>query len=84
MIKAAKYSGEVGKAGKIEINTPELPEGTKVEIIILVEDSESDTTEYLLSTDANLQELFAAIERVEKDENLVIISSEDWHEKYCL
>ena len=35
MIKAAKQTGIVGKQEKIEIQTPELPEGTEVEIIVL-------------------------------------------------
>jgi antitoxin YefM len=84
MIKAAKQKGIVGKQGKIEIRTPELPEGTEVEIIVLVPSSEEDATEYLLSTDANRRELLEAIERVNNQDNIVIMSSEEWHEKYCL
>ena len=84
MIKAAKQTGIVGKQGKIEIQTPEIPEGTEVEIIVLVPDSERDTTEYLLSTTANRRELLEAIERVDSRDNLVTISPEEWHEKYCL
>lgn len=83
MIKAAKQKGIVGKQGKIEIQTPELPEGTEVEIIVLVSAPEVDTTEYLLSTDANRRELLEAIERVNNQDSLVIITPEEWHEKYC-
>ncbi len=84
MMRAVKQSGVVGKAGKIEINAPELSEGTEVEIIILVETNLSDTTQQLLSTEANRHHLFEAIKRVEKKENLVLISPEEWHEKYSL
>ncbi len=88
MIKAVRQKGIVGKQGKIEFQTPELSEGTEVEIIVLVPDSvldsEGDTTEYLLSTTANRRELLEAIERVDDRDNLVTISSEEWHEKYCL
>jgi antitoxin YefM len=66
MIKAVKQKGIVGKKGKIEIQTPELSEGTEVEIIILVPSFETDTTTYLLSTEANRRELSEAMERVEK------------------
>ena len=82
MIKAVKQKGIVGKQGKIEVQSSELLEGTEVEIIILIPSSQTDTTEYLLSTEANRQELLSAMERVEKQENLVSISSEEWHEKY--
>ena len=84
MIKAVKQKGIVGKQGKIEVQTPELSEGTEVEVIVLVPDSEEDTTEYLLSTTGNRRELLEAIERVNNRDNLVTISSEEWHEKYCL
>lgn len=84
MIKAVKQIGKVGKGGKIEIDASELLEGTEVEIIILAVSPDSDTTDYLLSTSTNYQELFAAIERVEKGEDLVVITPEEWHEKYCI
>ncbi|ELR96880.1 hypothetical protein [Gloeocapsa sp. PCC 73106] len=84
MIKAIKRRGVVSKEGKIEINSPELAEGTKVEIIILVDSPEEDATDYLLSTEANRQQLFDAIARVEKRENLVVINSKEWYEKYSL
>jgi len=85
-MKAVKQKKIVDKEGKIEVQSPELHEGTEVEIIILIPSSETDTTEYLLSTKANRRELLSAIERVEKQENIVSISSEEWHKKYicCL
>ena len=48
MIRAIKQKGIVGREGKIELYSAELEEGTDVDIIILVSDSEPATTEYLL------------------------------------
>ena len=83
-MKAVKKKTVVGKKGTIELQSTELKEGTEVEIIILIPSVETklDDTEYLLSTEANRRELLEAIERVEQQENLVQISSEEWHEKY--
>lgn len=84
MIKAIKQKGIVNKDGKIEVQSPELQEGTEVEVIILVTFSEADTTEYLLSTEANKRDLLEAMERVEKKEGLINIPSEEWNEKYSI
>ncbi len=81
-MKAIKHKGIVGKKGKIEIESAELTEGTEVEIIILVPFLETDTTDYLLSTDANRRELSEAIQRVEKQQDLVKFTPEEWHEKH--
>ncbi len=84
MIRAIKQKGIVGKGGKIEIHSTELEEGTDVDIIILISDTEPDTTEYLLSTEANERELSEAINRTENKENLVTITAKEWHEKYSI
>ncbi|MDJ0598329.1 MAG: hypothetical protein QNJ37_05765 [Crocosphaera sp.] len=84
MIKAIKQKGIVNKDGKIELQSVQLQEGTEVEVIILVTSSETDTTEYLLSTEANKRELLEAIDRVEKQEELITINPEKWHEKYSI
>jgi antitoxin YefM len=85
MINGIKQHGVVGKNGRIEIES-ELPEGTAVEIIVLVESatasSASNETDYLLSTAANRQQLLEAIESANASENLVVISPEEWNEKY--
>ena len=80
MVTAIKRMGTVGKDGKIELYTPELMEGTKVEVILLVEPQ--DETEYLLSNAANAKRLLDAIANIEKGEGLVTFSAEEWHEKY--
>ncbi len=82
MVTAIKQIGTVGKNGKIELFTPELIEGTKVEVILLI--NSQDETEYLLSNSVNRQRLLDAISNLEKGEGLVTMSAEEWHEKYCI
>ena len=84
MIRAIKQKGIVGREGKIELYSAELEEGTDVDIIILVSDPETDTTEYLLSTEANQRQLSEAIDRIENQENLVTITTKEWSEKYSI
>ncbi|NER20603.1 MAG: hypothetical protein F6J86_26565 [Symploca sp. SIO1B1] len=92
MLSGIKQRGIVGKGGKIEIQASDLPEGTVVEIIVLIEPDThksdtsyqvpQDTTEYLLSTEANRRHLMSAIEHVEKKHNLVSFTPEEWDEEY--
>jgi antitoxin YefM len=82
MINGIKQRSVVGKDGRIEIQSSELPEGAIVEIIVLVESADPDETEYLFSTEANRNQLLQAIDRSHNSENLVVISSEEWNEKY--
>jgi len=84
LIRAVKQKGIVGKQGKIELDFTGLDEGTEVEVIILATSSEIETTEYLFSTEANKKELLEAIERVEKQDNLITITPDEWHEKYSI
>jgi len=81
MVSAIKQYGVVGKQGKIELSA-DLPQGTKVEIIILVE--EQDETEYLLSNEANRHYLMKAISNVDNNTNLVTIPAEEWNAQYCI
>jgi antitoxin YefM len=82
MITGIKQRAVVGKDGKIEISTSDLPEGTTVEIIVLIEQPDPDETEYLLSTNANRTRLLQALERAKNAENLVVITPEEWHWQY--
>ena len=84
MITGIRQKTVVGEGGKVEIVSPELPPGTVVEVIVVVEPVEPDTTEYLLSTEANRKHLLEAIENVEKRENLVVMTPEEWDAKYRL
>lgn len=80
MVTAIKQTGTVGKDGKIELYIPELMEGTKVEVILLVEPQ--DETEYLLSNAANAKRLLEAIANVEEGKGLVTLLAEKWNQKY--
>lgn len=75
----------VESGGKVMIQSPELSEGMMVDVIVVAASNKQiDTTEYLLSTDANRQHLLDALDHIEKGEDLVVISPEEWHEKYCV
>jgi antitoxin YefM len=82
MISGIKQQSTVGKNGKIEISSTDLPEGTLVEVIVLVESPTIDETDYLLSTPANQDHLEQAIESVKNPDNLIIITPNEWNEKY--
>ncbi|WP_318781226.1 type II toxin-antitoxin system Phd/YefM family antitoxin [Amazonocrinis nigriterrae] len=73
----------VGKDGKIELSTTELPEGTVVEVIMLIEPlTEEDETTYLLKSKSNKKHLLKAVENVEK-RNLIYVDLDEY-EKSCL
>ncbi len=65
MIAGIRQKTIVGEGGKIEVLSPELPIGALVEVIILVEPVEQDTTEYLQSTEANRNHLLQALRDLE-------------------
>jgi antitoxin YefM len=82
MISGIKQQSTVGKNGKIEIPSTDLPEGTLVEVIVLVESPSRDETDYLLSTPANKVRLTEALENVKNPDNLIVITPSEWNEKY--
>jgi len=83
MLNALRQKILVKEGGKIEISSTELPAaGVMVEVIIFLPEDEPDTSNYLLSTEANRQQLSKAIAHVEKRENLITFTPEEWHEKY--
>ncbi len=73
MVSAIKQHSVVGKQGKIEIRA-DLPEGTLVEIIVLVE--EQDETKYLLSTEANRKYLIEALRDAENRQSYIYVDLE--------
>jgi antitoxin YefM len=77
MITGIRQKVIVGEGGKIEILSPELPSGVLVEVIVLVEPVEQDTTEYLLSTEANRNHLHEALQDLEKPSNYVYVDPTD-------
>jgi len=65
MISGIRQQTVVGKGGKIEIVSPELPVGKKVEVFVWTEFDEQDTTEYLLSNETNRNHLLQAVKDLE-------------------
>lgn len=75
MISGIREKTVVKEGGKIEISSPDLPDGAQVEVIVLVE--EKDTTEYLLSSEANRKHLEQAMRDAENPEKLIYIDIEN-------
>ena len=77
MVSAINHYGIVGKEGKVEVSA-NLPEGTRVVIIILVEATvePEEETEYLLSTKANRQYLLESLTEIENHQNYVYVDLE--------
>lgn len=73
-MNAIKYRAIV-KNGRLEMPIINLPEGTIVEAILLVEQTqiESDETAYLLSTAANRRNLLEGLEELKQPENYVYV-----------
>ncbi|MEH2137883.1 hypothetical protein [Nostoc sp.] len=73
MLSGIKQKAIVGKDGKIELSTTELPEETVVEVIILIEPpTEKDETTYLLKSECNKKYLLKALDNVQ-EENLIYL-----------
>lgn len=66
----------VVRNGIIQIPETSLPDGTEVEVIVLVEE-ESDATDYLLSTDANREHLERALEDAKDPSKRVYVDVTD-------
>ena len=77
MITGIKQKVVVGEGGKIEISSPQLPSGALVDVIVFVEPAEQDTTEYLLSTEANRNHLRQALQDLDKPSNYIYLNLAD-------
>ncbi|MTJ09732.1 MULTISPECIES: hypothetical protein [unclassified Anabaena] len=78
MITGIKQKATVGKNGKIELPTTELPEGTIVEVIVLVDhETVEDETTYLLKSESNKKHLLKAIENVAQG-NLIYVDLDEY------
>jgi antitoxin YefM len=67
----------VGEGGTIEVLAPDLPKGTTVEVIVFIEPEERDTTDYLLSTEANRRHLLQALEDLEDRSRYTHVDADD-------
>ncbi len=76
MLTGIREKTVVKENGIIEISAVDLPIGTEVEVIVLIEE-EQDTTEYLLSTEANRKHLEEALEELKHPENFIRFNLSD-------
>ncbi len=77
MLTGIREKTIVKENGMVEISAPDLPIGTEVEVIVLVEEEEMDTTEYLLSTEANRKHLERAMRDAEDPEKRICVDIEN-------
>ncbi len=78
MLTGIREKTIVKENGMVEISAPELAVGTQVEVIVLVEEKEEmDTTEYLLSTEANREHLFQSMRDAKNPEKLIYVDIDD-------
>ncbi|MDQ3321002.1 MAG: hypothetical protein M3525_00890 [Acidobacteriota bacterium] len=77
MITGIREKTVVKENGTVEIFAPDLPVGTQVEVIVLVEEKKQDTTEYLLSTEANRRHLEESLRELEHPENFIYVGIDD-------
>lgn len=77
MIIGIRQKTLVGENGKVEIPTSDIPSGTLVDVIVLVEPSEQDTTDYLLSNEANRNHLLQALQDLNKPSSYTYINLAD-------
>jgi antitoxin YefM len=74
MLTGIRQKTRVAEGGRIEIPFSELPIGALVEVIVLVE---QDTTESLLSTEANRAHLREALRDLDAPSSYRYVSLED-------
>ncbi len=67
----------VNKDGMVQIRALDLPIGTKVEVVVTVDIEEMDTTEYLLSTEANRKHLEQAMQDAKDLEKRIYVDTEN-------
>ncbi|MGE0082952.1 MAG: hypothetical protein AB7S75_00885 [Desulfococcaceae bacterium] len=74
MISGIRQQVIVEKGGKIEIISTDLPVGKKVDVLVWIEPDEQDTTEYLLSNEANRNHLLQAVKDLEDKSSYIYIN----------
>jgi len=77
MIVGVRQKTIVGEGGFINIQSPELQDGSLVEVIVLLDSEEQDTTDYLLSIEANRRHLEQALRESQNRSNYIYVDSQD-------
>lgn len=77
MIAGIRQKALVGEHGKVEIAAPDLPTGTLVDVIVLMEPGEQDTTDYLLSSKANRSHLMQALRDLDDQSSYIYVTAAD-------
>ena len=77
MLTGIRQKARVAEGGRIEIASSELPSGALVEVIVLLEQGAVDTTEYLLSTEANRAHLREALHDLDDPSSYRYVSLEN-------
>jgi len=77
MLTGIRQKTRVAEGGRVEIRSSELPSGALVEVIVLFDPTLQDTTEYLLSTEANRMHLREALRDLDNPDTYVYVSTED-------
>ena len=77
MIAGIRQKAIVGEHGKVEITAPDLPTGTLVDVIVLMEPGEQDTTDYLLSSKANRSHLMQALRDLDDRSSYIYVTAAD-------
>jgi hypothetical protein len=72
MVRAVKQTVTVGPGGMVEIRSPELLEGSRAEVIVLVESAATTPTQQ------EIAERLEALDRLQKALNLTPESAEKW------
>ena len=67
----------VVNGGQIVLPPLDYPDGTEVEVIVLVEGEEMDATDYLLSTEANRRYMEEALEELNHPEKFIQVDIEN-------
>jgi antitoxin YefM len=77
VIAGIRQKAIVGASGKVEITAPDLPVGTLVDVIVLVEPDEQDATEYLLSSESNRNHLMRALRELDDRSSYIYVNPSD-------
>lgn len=77
MIAGIRQKAIVGEHGKVEITAPDLPTGTLVDVIVLMEPGEQDTTDYLLASEANRSHLIQALRDLDDRSSYIYVTAAD-------